>query len=172
MCLGLSLFYWSDFIEYPRCLTLERCQCPRHSFCPHIACWGSGRMGTGTDVSNKGYQMPWQRCLGFCVSKWEAHLAAWVGWGKASWRRWPFWIPLSIVYSSFGFGGLWLSCFKFSKVWVSLEVLSWAWPPLLPMESSSPWGEAYTWKNFTTFSLQLLLDSLWRRAELHLISFS
>lgn len=171
MCLGHSLFYYVlDFIEYLLCLTPGRCKGPRHSFCSHIAHWCSMGTGTGTDVSNKGYKLPWLRVLSEQMG--GASNSAWMGWEKASWRKWPFWrIPLNIVYGSLGFNDLRLSYFKSSKVWVPLEAPSWIWSPLLPTESSSHLGEAYPWKTSLLPPLQLLLEPLWKRPELHLNTF-
>lgn len=115
-CLWYSLFYLSDFIEYLLCLVLGRCKCPRHSFCPHVAHHCTGGMGTGTDVSNKGCQGPWQRCPGFYVSKCKAHLI------QPEWDEGRLCVgnglceSLSIQHRVPWIGGWWLSYSHSSKV--------------------------------------------------------
>ena len=106
--------------------------------------------------------------LGFYVSKWEAHVTG-LEWNEG---RLPggsgffaylstYTIPLDWV----GYGFPILSVFKGV---VPLDVLPGAWPPLLLGKAAPTWEKPTPEKTSPLPPLQLLLDPLWRRPELHL----
>ena len=130
-------FYWVSTVPNTRRMEMSKAQ-----FLPSHSRWCSGGMGTGTDAPTKECQEPWQKCLEFYMSKWEAHLTQ------------PEWDEGRLPRGS----GLFESFLFFLRK-ISPELTSAANPPLFA-EEQWPWANVhahlpllYMWDTYHSMAL-------------------